>query len=859
MGSVGAWLGRHRALAAFVAGVFLTVAVIAVIGYLVLADQRRSARLLEVALSGALHRGVEIDRVTDLGPSRVVLRGLRLPAERGWPVEMKAESVEASGPLLAAARGDPAPVKVVVTQPTVVGGGGGGAGAAAVEGLRQGLASFLESAANVDVAFTGGVVETPGAPAEDVTFDMTLRKRQGEARGEVILRRGGAPSRFTLGLVARGEGDTVRLDVAGDGGLAPLLPWIPRALARARGAEPASVRAQVSFAPGDRATGRVGLRLGGMASVESALSFEDKRLRVSEHRGTSDLALAAPVAGLAGPVTGHAEVADGEITWMPERGGWPDGQVTLHVLDAALPATTLGSDVAAHGIEVKLVLEPRDGAPGVRGELRGERLEVAGLALAPLATPFRVDLAPGGAPSRLEVTGLRADALGAPLRGTAAYDVARGRVEARLETGAGRLDALARSLGGGWLGPADELRAGSVRVTVADLDPRGWTGGTVDAEARNAVLKQPRGEAAIQGARVQATMRSGGVAVTYAADGVRGALPAFMGTLPRVEGSADIVRAAAGASLRGATVVARDAQGQEMLEAQLARAAADSGPVRLTARVAALERLASLWPSVPRHVVGSATLELEAPDLGFDAWEGRLGLQAATVDLLDGRLSARDVSADLPLRRGDATREPAYGPVKVGEIVGYGAVVYDLTGRARIDGQRLTLTDLHYGLYSGTGGGTIDVELGASGLTVDGRITGEGVRIDEFIAAYGIRGGTMTGLLRYDLNVRYGGGRYGADGRMSVPGGGTVTIELLDKLLSWAQADPTGVVKRALGNLRGFDYKAADVTVLTDEDDVKVTLGLKGKDILGIFPQRVDQINVIEMPLGFLNKQFPGL
>jgi hypothetical protein len=47
--------------------------------------------------------------------------------------------------------------------------------------------------------------------------------------------------------------------------------------------------------------------------------------------------------------------------------------------------------------------------------------------------------------------------------------------------------------------------------------------------------------------------------------------------------------------------------------------------------------------------------------------------------------------------------------------------------------------------------------------------------------------------------------------------------------------------------------------VLTDEDDVKVTLGLKGKDILGIFPQRVDQINVIEMPLGFLNKQFPGL
>ena len=189
----------------------------------------------------------------------------------------------------------------------------------------------------------------------------------------------------------------------------------------------------------------------------------------------------------------------------------------------------------------------------------------------------------------------------------------------------------------------------------------------------------------------------------------------------------------------------------------------------------------------------------------------------------------------------------------------YGVVLYDLAARARAVDQRITLTDLHYGLYSGEGGGTIDVELGAKGLTVNGRINGERVRIDEFIAAYGIHGGTMTGLLRYDLNIRYGGGHYGADGRISVPQGGTVTIELLDKLLSWAQADPTGVVKTALGNLRDFDYKAADVTVRTDTDDVKVTISLKGREILGIFPPRVKEINVVEMPLGFLSKQFPGL
>ena len=118
MGTIRDWVRRHRALAAFAAGVLLTLAAVAVVALVILADQRRSARVLEAALSQALHRGVEIDRVTDLGPSRVVLRGLRLPADRGWPVEMKAESVEASGPLLSAARGDSAPVRLLVTSYT---------------------------------------------------------------------------------------------------------------------------------------------------------------------------------------------------------------------------------------------------------------------------------------------------------------------------------------------------------------------------------------------------------------------------------------------------------------------------------------------------------------------------------------------------------------------------------------------------------------------------------------------------------------------------------------------------------------------------------------------------------------------
>ena len=125
MGRFWSWVRRRGAIAAFAAGALLTVLAVAVVAYLVLADQRRSARVLSAALTAALKREVEIERVTDLGPSRVVLHGLRLSTKAGWPADVKAESVEASGPLVSAARGEGAPVRVVVTRPTVVAGAGG--------------------------------------------------------------------------------------------------------------------------------------------------------------------------------------------------------------------------------------------------------------------------------------------------------------------------------------------------------------------------------------------------------------------------------------------------------------------------------------------------------------------------------------------------------------------------------------------------------------------------------------------------------------------------------------------------------------------------------------------------------------
>ena len=160
-----------------------------------------------------------------------------------------------------------------------------------------------------------------------------------------------------------------------------------------------------------------------------------------------------------------------------------------------------------------------------------------------------------GSLSRVELTGLTAQVLGVPLRGTVAYDVARARADARVETSAVRLDALARHFGGDWLGPSDQLRAGSVRVVVTGLDPRGWTDGKVDAEVRGVALRQPSGEAAVDRAHVQATVRAGNATIGYEAERVRGALPSFEGLLHRVEGSADVGRDGGGVRLARATIV----------------------------------------------------------------------------------------------------------------------------------------------------------------------------------------------------------------------------------------------------------------------------------------------------------------
>jgi hypothetical protein len=851
------WMGRHRVATGFAAGALVTLAALAVVGYAILADQRRSARVLAAALTQALGREVWIERVTGLAPSRVVLRGVRLPADRGWPVDVAVEAVEASGPLLAAARGEAAPVRVVVTRPVLTppaaGAGGGG-----LEGLRQALGGLLGSPVLVDLTLTGGALAS-GAAHEPLDFDLTFRKGRDEARAEIVLHAPPGPP-LTVRLGARPDGDRVHVTVDGAGPLRPLAPWLPAALARSLPADPLGLQLALTLEAGGRLAGRGVVRLGERAAVEADVALAGEQLRVDRIRGAADLGLAAAVAGLAAPAPrGQLEVADGAAAW--QRGaGLRSARGTLRVPDAAVPPALAGVELRVRGLETRLVLEPAAGGSLARGEVRLERALVAGLDVAPAALGLRVAMSPTGAVASAELAGLTARLLGTPVRGGARYDGRRGRADAHLEADAMRADPVVRQLLPGWLDPADRIETGPVRVTLRGLAVPGLGEGGVDTEVRTLALRRPDGQASLGTLQVHATLQPAGLRVVLGAQDVRGALPVFEGHVPRLEGTGAFVRDGLAATLLGASLVGRDAGGREMFAADLARRAASpaaAGPVRLVARAPALERLAGLWPSLARTATGSATLELEAPDIRFAAFEGRLGLRVPEAVLLGGRVSVRDLAVDLPVQRGVGAGAGG-GPLQVGEVIGYGVVVDDLVGRARLVDERLTLADLRYGLYSGEGRGAGEAGLGGDGPFARLALAGEGVRIEEFIAAYGIRGGTMTGLLRYDLDVRYRGGRLGADGRLAVPEGGTVTIELLDRLLQYAQADPTGVARQALANLRAFDYKSADVTVRTARDDIRVSVSLRGRERFGIFPPRVREINVIDMPLGFLARQFPS-
>ena len=849
------WIGRHRVLTAFVGGACLILIILAAAGYWVLSDQRRSARALAAALSQSLAREVRIDRVTDLTPDRVVMTGVALPGGGGWPATIVAERVEATGPLLAAARGDAAPVKVTVVRPTVEmpAGTGGGDLAAALAGLRDAVRGLVTNPALLDVALTGGRVRGGGKGTE---FELTLQKGVKEAKGTLAVHDAAGPP-LTLAVEARLDGDTARLAVAGRGPLAPIASWLPPGVAAALRERALDLRVDADLGQAD-ALARLRLALGEALGAAGTVALKAGVLEVTLPRATADVGLLAAAAGLGWQPTGRAELSDLTATWKSDGGRLPTMRATVRVPALGLPAAGVGADITIERLEATAALDPAAADPAIAGEARAARLRTPRLDGAPIEIKYQVRLDDQGGVSRVELASLRAGAEGARLQGTARYDVKAGLLDARLEGDDVEAEGLVRRLLPGWLEQADLLRVTGLRLTATGLEPATLQRGTTRLEARGFRLTRPRGQLAGGRLSAHSEFAAGGAKTEVAAERVMSTLAMLPGEFPRLGGTVELARGADGGLRPGrAALTARDAGGAEMLVATLAPGDRPDR-FRLSAQAPALERLSGLWPDVSRKLNGTARLDVELSD-GFGAADGRLVLAVPEGELSEGKISLRDVQVDLPIRRGlEAAGEPRWGTLGVGELIAYGVVVNDVTTPARFWRDRLALSKLAYVLYSGSGEGWGEVALESAGLAARGKLTGGRVRVEEFMSAYGVRGGTMTGLLKYELDYQYRDGRLGLNGRFEVPEGGTVNIQLLDRILGHAEADPTGVVRRALENLRAFDYKDASVEVRSAGDDIRISLGLRGRERFLVFPPRVKEINVRNMPLSFLARQFPG-
>ncbi|MBI2467503.1 MAG: hypothetical protein HYV62_06765, partial [Candidatus Rokubacteria bacterium] len=802
------WLRTHRALAAFAAGVLLTLVALAAVGYFVLADQRRAARVLGLALSRALAREVRIDRVTALGTDRVVMRGVRLPRAAGWPAEVTVAEIEATGPLLAVARGDRAPLRLVVTRPRLdLPEGGAVAGLGLLEGLRDALVGTLAAPLVLDVALTGGVARRAGG---DLGFDLVLRKARGEGRVELTLRDGrGAPLLVTANAWL--DGETGRLALAGRGGLGALEAWLGDGRAPGGPDGALDVRLDAELPRAEPARVRGSLAVGDLFGAEGEARYGDGVLHVALSRVTADLAAVAGLAGFGWRPTGRAELADVALTWRRDGGALPRAGAAVRVAALGLPAAAVGADVAAERVEGRIELEPAASGALVRGALRAARVRVGTLEITPGEARYRVSLDARGGLARAELEELAARVEGAALRGTVAYDGGAGRVEARLGGDEVEAAGLVRWLLPGWLGPVDRLRLTGARLVTSGLDARTLRAGRVALEARAFLYRRPDGDLAADQTALRADLGAGGITLAFDAEALAADLPAFRGVVPRFGSALELSRRGDGSlePARGG-LTARDRAGRELLEVRLGSGSAP-GRLQLAARLPDLARLDGWWPRIPRELTGSAALDVELREPGFGSADGRLALQILSAELAGGKVSLRDLVAELPVRRGaEVVGDPPWGKVEVAELIAYGVVARDVTTPARVWNDRLALNDLAYALHSGGGKGWAELELEAAGPFLRGSLSGTRVRIEEFISAYGIRGGTMTGLLNYNLDFQYRGGRLGVNGRFEVPKGGTVNIEILNRLLAYAESDLTGILRETLQNLRAFEYKSAE-------------------------------------------------
>lgn len=292
-------------------------------------------------------------------------------------------------------------------------------------------------------------------------------------------------------------------------------------------------------------------------------------------------------------------------------------------------------------------------------------------------------------------------------------------------------------------------------------------------------------------------------------------------------------------------------------QAPSARASA-LGPLAVEAGIPDLSRL-PVFEAFPVKLSGEARLEgtLDWSDSG-PRFGGRLEARVPKGEVnVGGPIVLSGLRASLPLAWGRGEEAPA-GSVTAESLTAFGFALRRLASPALVRGSVLSLPEIGYIHYGGSGRGNARLDLGGAAVPLQMRLEGEGVDLATLTTEYGLTVGRITGKVRYLLVLQHSqasglvaGGHAAAD-----PPGGEVNIDALKKLLSYAEADPSGIVKRAMENLSVFSYASLEADIRVGPQGGRLSLALEGKKRLGIFPGPVSAINFHNVPLSILVKTF---
>ncbi|MBI3031816.1 MAG: hypothetical protein HYY64_20110 [Candidatus Rokubacteria bacterium] len=315
-------------------------------------------------------------------------------------------------------------------------------------------------------------------------------------------------------------------------------------------------------------------------------------------------------------------------------------------------------------------------------------------------------------------------------------------------------------------------------------------------------------------------------------------------------------------------------------DGRIALAALDRGEVSLVSPAGEIGRLSARSRSAGQLAVEAGIRDLSRVP-AFEAFPVRLSGEARLEGALDwtgasprfggnlvahvakgevsigGPITVSGLRASLPLAWGPGEGAPG-GAVTAESLTAFGFALRRLASPALARGSVLSLPEISYVHYGGSGKGNARLDLGGAPVPLSLRLEGEGVDLATLTTEYGLTVGRVTGKVRYLLVLQHSRahGLIAAGHAASDPPGGDVNIDALKKLLAYAESDPSGILRQALESLSVFSYSSLEADIRVGPQGGRVSLALEGKKRLGIFPGPVQAINFQNVPLSLLARMF---